>query len=89
MTSPPSITLVETLLQGLDEDLDDEDKEELQTLRRMVTYRRKINRYFTADEDSEVEDPNDTSTDSENDIDSNEAFDIERDRDQEDEDENM
>ena len=70
MTSPPSITLVETLLQGLDEDLDDEDKEELQTLRRMVTYRRKINRYFIVDEDSEVEDPNDTSTDSENDIDS-------------------
>jgi hypothetical protein len=69
-TSPPSTTLVETLLQGLDEDLDDEDKEELQTLRRMVTHRRKINRYFTADEDSEVEDPNDTSTDSENNIDS-------------------
>jgi hypothetical protein len=95
-TSPPS-TLVETLIQGLDEGLDDEDREELQTLGRMVTRGRQINRYFTADEDSEVEGPNDTTSNSENDIDSDqrfdsssdEAFDTERDGDQEDEDENM
>jgi hypothetical protein len=74
----------------------EEDREELQTLGRMVTRERRINRYFTAGEGNKVEDPNDITTDSENDTDSNqrfdssdEAFDTERDGDQEDEDENM
>ena len=85
------------MIQGPNEGLNDEDREELQTLGRMVTRGRQINRYFTADEDSEVESPNNTTSNSKNDIDSNqqfdsssdETFDTERDGDQEDEDENM
>lgn len=84
------MTPTETLTHELGEDLDrEEDREELQTLGRMVTRERRINRYFTADEGDEVEeDPNDITTNSENDTDSNqrfdssdEAFDIERDGD--------
>jgi hypothetical protein len=64
---PPSTS---ALIQGLDEDLNDEDKEELQTLKRMVIRKQQLNRYFTADEDNEVEGLNDTNSNSKNDIDS-------------------
>jgi hypothetical protein len=94
---PPPLTSSTSATHELNEDLDrEEDKEELQTLGRMVTREWWINRYFTVDKGNKVEDPNDITTDSENNTDSNqrfdssnEAFNTKRDGDQEDEDENM